>query len=127
LEPALEDTKRILVVDDEPVLCALASRALREAGHEVVAAADGTAAYELAKTQTFDLVVTDSRMPGLTGRELVVKLRALNPSLPILHISGSYGENSDPRDIPANVPTLYKPFKVWELVKQVEQLLAAAA
>src|SRR4051794_36603334 len=113
VESALQDRKRILVVDDEPVLCALASRALREAGHEVVIAADGTAAYELVKTQAFDLVVTDSRMPGLTGPELVFWLRELNPSLPILHISGSYGENSDPGEMPANVPTLYKPFKLW--------------
>jgi hypothetical protein len=58
-EPALEDTKRILVVDDEPVLCALASRVLREAGHEVVAAADGTAASARAAWR---------RKPALRGR-----------------------------------------------------------
>jgi CheY-like chemotaxis protein len=118
--------KRILVVDDEPMLCSLTARALRECGHEVVEAGDGIAAYELACAHSFDLVVTDSRMPHLNGTELVVWLRLLYPLLPILHVSGSHGECSAPGNMPANVPTLYKPFKIFELVEQAEKLLAAA-
>jgi DNA-binding response OmpR family regulator len=118
--------KRVLVVDDEPVICALAARALREAGYEVVLAADGMAGYGLAKAHPFDLVVTDSRMPYLNGRELVAWLRILSPLLPIIHMSGSHGESSRLGDMPANVPTIYKPFDVGELVKHAERLLTAA-
>jgi DNA-binding response OmpR family regulator len=87
---------------------------------------DGIAAYELACAQSFDLVVTDSRMPHLNGTELVVWLRRLNPSLPILHLSGSHGESSASWNMPANVPTLYKPFDMCELVKQAEKLMLTA-
>jgi two-component system chemotaxis response regulator CheY len=118
--------KRILVVDDEPVICALAARALREAGYEVVLAADGQVGYGLAKAQPFDLVITDSRMPYLNGRDLVALLRMLSPCLPIIHMSGSHGESSTPGDLPANVLTIYKPFDVGELVKHAQRLLPAA-
>jgi DNA-binding NtrC family response regulator len=70
-------------------------------------------------------VVTDSRMPNLNGTELVVWLRLLYPLLPILHVSGSHGESSAPGNMPANVPTLYKPFEIVELVKQAEKLMRA--
>jgi DNA-binding response OmpR family regulator len=119
--------KRILVVDDEPMVCALTARVLRQCGYEVIEACDGMVGYELACTQSFDLVVTDSRMPNLNGAELVVCLRLLNPTLPIIHISGSYGESSKPRDMPANVPTLFKPFDMEALKKEAERLMAVPA
>ena len=84
--------KRILVVVDEPMVCALTARGLRQRGYEVIEASDGMIGYELACAQSFDLVVTDSRMPNLNGTELVAWLRLLNPNLPIIHISGSYGK-----------------------------------
>jgi CheY-like chemotaxis protein len=117
-------TDRILVVDDEPMLRRLIARALRDCGYEVVEAGDGMAAYELARAQHFDLVVTDSRMPKLAGSELVALLRVLNPSLPIIHLSGSHGQSSAALDTPDDVPTLYKPFKICDLVKEAEKLLA---
>ena len=117
--------KRILVVDDEPVLCMMTARALRECGHEVVEATDGMAAYQLARVQHFDLVVTDSRMPGLEGPDLVAWLRIMNPSLPILHITGKSA--ADPTDMPSDVPTLFKPFNICDLVKEAEKLLAISA
>jgi CheY-like chemotaxis protein len=118
---------RVLVVDDEPMLRILTARALRDCGYEVVEAPDGMAAYELAQAQPFDLVVTDSRMPNMTGMELVTRLRSIHPDLPILHISGSLGESSEPKNIPADIPTLYKPFDICDLVKETERLLASGA
>jgi CheY-like chemotaxis protein len=120
-------SKRILVVDDEPVLCALTARALRECGYDVVEASDGMVGYELARAQAFDLVVTDSRMPNMNGTEFIARLRLMNPSLPILHVSGSHGETSAPGTMPTNVPTLNKPFHVCDLVKMAEELLAQAS
>ena len=119
----MQGAKRILVVDDERVARTLTARALMEAGYEVVIAEDGMAGYALAKAESFDLVVTDSRMPRLDGSDLVRWLRILDPSLPIIHLSGSLGRNSVPDDMPADVPTLYKPFNVKELVKLAELLL----
>ncbi|MEO7136209.1 MAG: response regulator [Gemmatimonadales bacterium] len=116
---------RILVVDDEPALCELLARMLRGAGYEVVKACDGLAGWELVgwSAQSFDLVVTDSRMPGMSGTEFIHRLRERNPALPIVHISGSPLDTI--YDLPSNVRTLFKPFDLPDLVPAVRQLLAA--
>ena len=61
--------RSILVVDDEAMLRSLVARAFRERGYEVVEAGDGVAALEAIQSafRPFDLVITDSRMPGLDG------------------------------------------------------------
>jgi DNA-binding response OmpR family regulator len=108
---------RILIVEDEPMLRRLLARALTEAGYVVDEASDGLAGWELARSiPQLDLVITDTRMPRLSGPELVRRLRTLNPSLPVLQVSGS------PRR-PTVTPTLFKPFELSELVQSVRELL----
>jgi two-component system, cell cycle response regulator CpdR len=115
---------RILVVDDERVLCELVARMLREAGYLVVTACHGEAGWELVSegADSFDLVVTDSRLPGISGREFVTRLREHNPTLPIVHLTGSLRSSAG---FPDNVPTLLKPFDLSKLVPTVRALLAA--
>jgi CheY-like chemotaxis protein len=115
---------RILVVDDEQVLCELVGRMLREAGYIVVTACDGEAGLDLMATaaESFDLVVTDSRLPGISGRELVERLRTRNRTLPIVHLTGSLRSSVG---FPSDVPTLLKPFDLAQLVPTVRELLAA--
>lgn len=108
---------RVLVVDDEPMLRRLVARALTDAGYMVDEASDGLAGWELARSTPFDLVITDSRMPRLSGPEFVRRLHEFNPALPVLQLSGS-----DRR--PMVIPTLFKPFEMAELVRAVRELLA---
>lgn len=117
---------RILVVDDEPALRVLVGRALRREGYEVVETEDGLDAWELARRAPlpFDLVVTNSRMPGLSGPELAVCLRELDPELPIVHVSGSHGSRAGYAGLPSDIPTLFKPFNLRDLVQEVRSLLA---
>jgi DNA-binding response OmpR family regulator len=114
----------ILVVDDEPALCALVARMLREAGYLVVTACDGEAGWELVTSaaESFDLVVTDSRLPGISGLELVQLLREHSPTLPIIHLTGSLRSDIG---FPSNVRTLLKPFDLSQLIPTVRELLAA--
>jgi DNA-binding response OmpR family regulator len=70
---------QLLVVDDEPRILSLVSRALVARGYAVDGAADGAQALRLAMKRTYDLVVLDLRMPGLDG---VAVLRALRASVP---------------------------------------------
>ncbi len=81
-----------MVVNDEPALCELVARLLWDEGYEVVKACDGLAGWDLVgrAAESFDLVVTDSRMPGMSGTEFIHRLREHNPTLPIVHISGSH-------------------------------------
>lgn len=80
---------RVLLVDDQPELRRLFERALVKSGHEVVAAASAREALELAAQGGFDVVISDVRMPDLTGVELLERLHAEDPALPVLLVSGS--------------------------------------
>ena len=118
---------RILVVDDEPMVRALIVRALTEAGYEVVAVADGSAALAAARGApvAFDLIVTNNYMPGLDGPELIARVRRDFPSLPILHID-DISRRRAVQDLPDDVPTVYKPFSIATLRSAVRKLLAGS-
>jgi DNA-binding response OmpR family regulator len=113
---------RVLVVDDEPAIRDLLVRALGMAGYDVVAVADGEAGLVAARNAElpYDLVVTNSYMPSLSGEELIGHLRNLYPGLPILHLQDlahPIGPNA------SSVPTLYKPFSIDALLEAVARCL----
>ena len=118
--------RRILVVDDEPMVRALIARALTDAGYEVVAVSDGRAALETARgaEDQFDMIVTNNYMPGLTGPELIERVRQDFPRLPILHVD-DVARRGRTKQLPSDVPTIYKPFSVAALTKAVRELLAS--
>jgi two-component system, cell cycle sensor histidine kinase and response regulator CckA len=116
---------RILVVDDEPMVRALITRALTDAGHEVVVAANGKAALEAARGAEagFDLIITNNYMPGLSGPELIERIRQDFPDLPILHVDDMTRKGRVEK-LPEDVPTIYKPFSAQALREAVRKLLA---
>jgi two-component system, NtrC family, response regulator HydG len=75
---------RILIVDDDQRMTRTLADILRLAGHEVVEAASAETALEQVRTQTFDCLLTDVRMPGMNGVELHKQLRQERPGLPVL-------------------------------------------
>jgi CheY-like chemotaxis protein len=117
-------SRRILVVDDEPMVRALITRALTDEGYEVVAVANGRAALDAARGAEveFDLIVTNNYMPGLNGAELVARVRQDFPTLPILHID-DISRRKPTADLPDDIPTVYKPFSVASLREAVHRLL----
>jgi DNA-binding NtrC family response regulator len=84
--------------------------------------ADGLSGLDAVRSAylPFDLVITNSRMPHLSGPQLADCLRQEDPTLPIIHVSGSH---SDAKALPADIPTLFKPFNIWELVDEGEKLM----
>lgn len=107
---------RVLMVDDEPLLRSLLSRALAHADFEVVEAASGPAALQLLRAAPFDLVISDVQMPLMTGIELLRELRHHQPQLPVVLISGVFelAPNQSPADLGA-FAVLSKPFAFEEL------------
>lgn len=89
--PLTGDTTRTLVVDDDELVRSVLHSALERLGHDVVEASDGEAAIEATTDGIFDLVIIDSRMPGLSLGETLAGIRAtLDPHHPgILVISGA--------------------------------------
>ena len=117
---------RILLVEDEDMVRAVAERALTRAGYTVTGAADGDEglAYVEQGAQ-FDLVLSDVVMPGMDGPAMVRAIRARHPRLPVLFMSG-YAEEQLRKEIDiANVHFLPKPFTVQQVTDKVGTVLAA--
>ena len=71
--------EKILIVDDEAGMRKLLGRVLAKNGYESVAAADGKEALRLVEGEQFDLVITDIKMPGMDGLQLMQELKEFNP------------------------------------------------
>ncbi|HEX9715600.1 MAG TPA: response regulator [Desulfurivibrionaceae bacterium] len=83
-------TERILFVDDEPALAELGQQVLEALGYQVQALGDSREAWGrfAAAPESFDLVITDLTMPGMTGAQLAEKILALRPRLPVILTTG---------------------------------------
>lgn len=68
---------KILAVDDSKSMRQMVSMSLQAAGHQVTEAEDGAVALDIAKKESFDLIVTDINMPNMNGIELITHLRTL--------------------------------------------------
>jgi CheY-like chemotaxis protein len=118
----------ILVVDDEPMVRALARRALEIYGYSVLEAEDGEAAIRQVSGdgRRVALVVADIVMPGMNGPELGERLRQSHPGLPVLYTSGHTGDDLAQRKLPEPaVPLLQKPFHPDDLVARVQEILSS--
>jgi CheY-like chemotaxis protein len=122
--------KTILVADDEPAVLTMTALFLEKAGYNCVKATDGKAALAAFKAGGVDALVSDIRMPGLNGFELGKAVRARNPYLPILLMSGFAGhtrEDSGGLFEQSNTQYLPKPFTSSQLLASVEMLFAMQA
>lgn len=79
---------RILVVDDEMIVCESCQRILDEEGYEVEIALSGKEAFKKMKENPFDVVITDLKMPGIDGMEVLKKLHKEYPDTVIIMITG---------------------------------------
>jgi CheY-like chemotaxis protein len=79
---------RILLVDDNANGLAARKSVLEEQGHRIVTCSSSADALDQFTAHTFDLVVTDYKMPRMDGLELIARLRKVTPALPIVLVSG---------------------------------------
>ena len=105
-----------LLVDDEELVRMSTADMLTDLGYEVIEAASAEQALRLVdEGAQLDLVVTDHLMPGMTGADLALELRARKPGVPILIVSG-YAEAEG---IAPDLPRLTKPFRNAELAQSI--------
>jgi CheY-like chemotaxis protein len=123
----------ILVIDDDALIRSSFKPILEREGFEVVMAENGTRAIEAMKRTRFDVIIVDIFMPDMDGFETIRKLRAINPTMPVIAISGFIF-----RDSMSNAPdfltmatefgaacSLRKPFKPRQLVEAIRDCLEA--
>ena len=116
--------QRILLVEDENAILQFSTLVLVRAGYQVSAVEDTLAAWEALQSASFDLLITDNQMPGLSGLELLSKLRAAQLALPVVVASGGIDVEElaqDQRLQPALA--LPKPFTSGQLLETVAAAL----
>lgn len=127
-EPAARRTGTILLVEDQAAIRMLLEDVLSEAGHRILAAADGRAALELATEYTgaVDLLITDVVMPEMSGPDLASRITPLRPSVIVLYMSGYTDHALLHRGaIEQGAAFLQKPFLPESLLSKIDELLSA--
>ena len=119
----------VLVADDDNDIRELVAFKLAQAGYEVVTAADGVSALDVARTTALDLAVLDLMMPGLSGLDVCAELRRSpqTATLPVIMLTAKAQEH----DVATGFATgaddyVVKPFSPRELVSRVQAVLARA-
>ncbi len=117
---------KILAVDDSASMRQMVAFTLKSAGHEVVEAVDGKNALDIAKKQSFNLVITDVNMPNMDGLTLTKELRGLTnfKFTPILILTTEAGGDKKVQGKAAGATGwLVKPFNPEQLLSTIKRVL----
>ncbi len=121
-----ERRPRVLVVDDEPSILELLSRALSSADYEVDTASNGPLALERVNTREYDLLITDLRMPGMSGLNVIREARNADAKLPVIVITGYSSEANAIDAVNLGVSGyVTKPFKIPRVLEVAAKALNA--
>jgi len=124
------DTKppkaRVLAIDDQPVILDLISAMCRSLGYDPMAASSGEEGIKLASESSFDIILTDLAMPGISGLEVARQIRQIHPHTPIVLVTG-WEVNISRAEIEASGITdvLYKPFRIEQLTEIIHSAISA--
>ena len=116
--------KAILIVDDNPNMSTLLAEMLEVFDYESVRASDGSEALEELDKGSFSMIITDMRMPNMTGLELLEKVKEKYPKIPVVLISG-YSVDDEVVESGSARPDgfLAKPFMMSDIEKLLNSLL----
>ena len=118
------DKKRILIVDDDPEICETLSDILDEEGYDVVTANDGQEALEKIRQDSFNLVITDIKMPIMDGMALLKEIEKSHANIEVIVITsyGNEGQQVEATRLGA-YEYLNKPLKVDQLKNIIARAL----
>jgi nitrogen-specific signal transduction histidine kinase/CheY-like chemotaxis protein len=120
---------RILVVDNDAQVLAILTEMLKEAGHDVIAVSSGAAAMDVFRPGTFDVVLTNIGMVGMTGWEVAQRIRAHDRNIPVAFITG-WGLHEEDQERCRHLGihhVLFKPVGPAELHRTIQGTLAEHA
>lgn len=117
---------KILLAEDDNDMRKFLSKALNNAGYEVVSFDNGSSAYDRLREEPFNLLLTDIVMPEMDGIELARRATEIDPDLKVMFITGFAAVALNPdSNAPKDAKVLSKPFHLRDLVNEVEKMLAA--
>ena len=115
---------KVLVVEDNPNMSGLLADMLEVFEVESVSASDGVEALGLVNDQDFGMVISDLRMPNMTGTELLLAVKEKYPKMPVVLISGYSIDSADDETVSLRADGfLSKPFKMNELQEVLNQFM----
>ncbi len=121
-------TRKVLVVDDDPVVRKSFDRVLTGKGYAVITAENGEEALRKLNEEKYDVVYTDIRMPGMSGLEVAEKVKARQPWTPVVIITGYGNDAAEARAKAAGVANfLHKPLSAELIEGSAKDALAAPA
>lgn len=114
---------KVVVVEDDAITRVNICDFLRQEGFEVEQIPDGMRALERFKNETFDLILTDFRMPGMDGLKLVQRIRSVSPSTPVIIMTGTTSLNERRAQSAGAADFIRKPLELEKLVDKIRKLL----
>lgn len=122
----MDKQMRILVVDDEPRICHLIEELLKLEGYHIDISFSGTDALEMFNKYDYQMLITDLKMPGIDGLELIQKAKEQNPEIRAILITGYTTVDTAVESLRHGVDDyITKPFNIFEFKKAVEQTMHA--
>ena len=123
----MTNRSRILLIEDDPGIVVTLRRLLNEEGYHVDVETRGDAGLERARSHPFDLVITDMKLPGINGLDLVRELHTARPRLPIILITAHGTTETAIEATKAGAyDYLLKPFEMPELIELVEHAVTSS-
>jgi len=118
---------KVLILDDDADFNSLLTDIFEQADYEVTSIEDPLVAVEVFKDAHFDLVVTDHKMPEMTGTEFMKRVKEMRPKTPVIMVSG-YLENDAIRDLISDGVggVFLKPLNIFSLLERTNELLEEA-
>lgn len=113
----------VLLVEDSVEVREILAEILAQEHFAVVSAGDGLRAWELIKSRSFDLVISDLGLPGIDGGELLRKMRENSISTPVLLTCGVKAKKITERGVFHHYSLIYKPFEINEIKTAIYDLL----
>jgi len=118
--------KKILIIEDDEEMTSLLKEFLNEEGYETDSVDNGSEAYRRLVKEDFDLIITDIRMPGLTGLDILPGVRKLQPEAPII-VMTAFGSEEVYHKVLERGATAYleKPIHLDHLRNLIEEMVSS--
>jgi DNA-binding NtrC family response regulator len=120
-----QSKKRILIIEDDDEMRSLLKDFIEEEGYEADSVEKGTYAIRKLMTDPFDLIITDIRMPGYSGLEILPELKRLQPRIPIIVIT-AFGSEEVYRKALSRGANAYleKPIQFYKLKELIQEIIS---